>query len=76
MEIITILKSYNLKKITIGVLGGHSALDVCQGATKYGFDTVVVCQKGREKTYEKNIRRRDDGFGGEKGCLGNIILVD
>lgn len=76
MDIKSLLKNYNPKKITIGVLGGHSALDVCQGATKHGFDTVVVCQKGREKTYEKYYRRRDDGFGGEKGCIGNIILVD
>lgn len=76
MNLKDILKNYNQKKITIGVLGGHSALDVCHGATKYGFDTVVVCQKGREKTYEKYYRRRDDGMGGEKGCVGNIILVD
>lgn len=61
----------NNSKITIGVLGGHSALDVCAGATKLGFDTVVVCQKGREKTYEKYYRRR-----GDRGCVGNIILVD
>ncbi len=63
------------KKITIGVLGGHSALDVCQGATKLGFDTVVVCQKGREKTYEKYYKRRTRN-GEEVGCVGNIILVD
>lgn len=63
------------KKITIGVLGGHSALDVCQGATKLGFDTVVVCQKGREKTYEKYFKRRMRN-GEEVGCVGNIIVVD
>ncbi len=64
------------EKITIGVLGGHSALDVCHGATKYGFDTVVVCQKGREKTYKKYYKKRSDKGGGEKGCVGNIIVVD
>lgn len=76
MNLKDVLKDYNPKKITIGVLGGHSALDVCHGATKYGFDTVVVCQKGREKTYEKYYRRRDDGMGGEKGCVGKVILVN
>lgn len=76
MDIKEILKSYNTDKITIGVLGGHSALDVCSGGTKYGFDTIVVCEKGREKTYEKYYRRRDDGQGKEKGCVGNIINVD
>lgn len=72
MNIKKILKDYDRKNITIGVLGGHSALDVCHGATRLGFDTVVVCQKGREKVYEKYYRRRDDG----RGCVGNIILVD
>lgn len=76
MDLQSILKNYNRKKITIGVLGGHSALDVCHGATKYGFDTVVVCQKWREKTYEKYYRRRKDAMGVEKGCVGNIITVD
>lgn len=51
-------------------------MDVCHGANQYGFDTVVVCQKGREKTYAKYYKKRDDGMGGEKGCVGNIILVD
>lgn len=76
MNLKDVLKKYDKKKITIGVLGGHSALDVCHGATKYGFETVVVCQKGREKTYAKYYKKRSDGRGGEKGCVGNIILVD
>ena len=49
-EVRDILSSYNTGKITIGVLGGHSALDVCCGAKKHGFRTVAVCQRGREKT--------------------------
>lgn len=77
-ELAKILKDYKKRgeKVTIGVLGGHSALDVCAGATKMGFDTVVVCQKGREKTYSKYYKRRKVKGGGEKGCVGNIILVD
>ena len=60
-DIANILEEYKgrSEKVTIGVLGGHSALDVCHGATKLGFDTVVVCQKGREKTYEKYYKRRE-----------------
>src|SRR3989338_8773770 len=38
---------------TIAVLGSHSALDVCRGAKDLGFKTLVICQKGREKTYQK-----------------------
>ncbi len=63
-------------KITIGVLGGHSALDVCHGAKKFGFETVVVCQKGREKTFKKYYKTRKNALGGEKGCVDNIIIVD
>ena len=47
------LKKYNHKKIRIGVLGSHSALEIAAGAKQEGFETVVVCQKGRDKTYTK-----------------------
>ena len=36
---------------TIAVLGSHSALDVCRGAKDEGFQTLVIAEKGREKTY-------------------------
>jgi len=70
-QIKEILKKYDKKNIHIGVLGGHSALDVCRGAKKLGFKTVAVCQKGREKTYAKYYKSR-----GKKGCIDKIILVD
>lgn len=66
-----ILEGYDKSDLTIGTLGGHSALDVCKGAKLQGFRTVVVCQKGREKTYEKYYKTRDD-----KGIIDEIILVD
>ena len=58
-------------EITIGVLGGHSALDVCHGAKKHGFKTLAVCQKGRDLTYSKYYKTRDG-----KGCIDEVILVD
>lgn len=67
-----LVESYDKNKITIGVLGGHSALDVCQGAKKYGFKTLAICQKGREKTYSKYYRTRDDG----RGCVDETIVLD
>ena len=70
-QISKILESYDKKNITIGVLGGHSALDVCRGAKLNGFRTVVVCQRGREKTYEKYYKSRDG-----KGVVDEIIVVD
>lgn len=71
-EIQKIVESYDPKHITIGVLGGHSALDVCRGAKKHGFHTLAVCQKEREKTYTKYYRTRDDG----RGCIDTTIVLN
>lgn len=70
-EIQKLIQSYNPDQITIGVLGGHSALDVCRGAKKYGFHTLAVCQAGRDKTYTKYYRTRPDG----RGCVDNTIIL-
>lgn len=53
---------YNPKSIRIGVLGSHSALEIASGAKQEGFETVVVCQKGREKTYSHYYRNIFDNF--------------
>ncbi|MCF7861605.1 DUF1297 domain-containing protein [Candidatus Woesearchaeota archaeon] len=74
-----IIERYDKKNITIGVLGGHSALDVCRGAKLHGFRTVAVCQKGRDKTFSKYYRTRsaDGGINGaRKGIIDEVILVD
>src|SRR4030065_1143649 len=61
-EITEILSGYDLKETTVGVLGSHSALDVCDGAVEEGFRTHAVCQKGREKTYTEYFRaQKEDG---------------
>ena len=70
-QISKILENYNHKSITIGVLGGHSALDVCRGAHSHGFKTVVVAQKGREKTYSKYYKRRE-GI----GFVDDVIVIN
>lgn len=70
-DIATVLKTYDPKNIRIGSLGGHSALDVCRGAKREGFETVVVVQKGREKTYSQYYKTR-----GDKGCVDHVIVVD
>lgn len=50
-EIVKVLEKYDTKGLKIGTIGSHSALDICDGAKEAGLNTVVVCQKGREKTY-------------------------
>ena len=71
-EIQKIVNSYDKNKISIGVLGGHSGLDVCRGAKKHGFKTIAVCQKGREKTYTKYYKTRKDG----RGCIDETIVLN
>ncbi len=51
-----VVLGYNSNEVRIGVLGSHSALEIASGARQEGFETVVVCQKGREKTYTKYYR--------------------
>ena len=48
-----VVRKYDPEKVRIGVLGSHSALEVASGARQEGFETVVVCQKGRDKTYTR-----------------------
>jgi len=80
MDTTKLLEGYDLNNITIGVLGGLSALDVCHGAKKQGFKTVCVARKGREKTYEKFYRSRESQVTSHKsqdiGCIDELIVVD
>ncbi|NLB75423.1 MAG: DUF1246 domain-containing protein, partial [Crenarchaeota archaeon] len=57
-----VLMGYDSTKIRIGVLGSHSALEIASGAKQEGFETVVVCQTGREKTYAQYYRQIFDKF--------------
>src|SRR3990170_5347457 len=52
-EIEQVISDYEIQSMHIGVLGSHSALEIASGARQEGFQTVVVCQKGREKTYTR-----------------------
>jgi len=65
-QIHQVLNDYDPKEIKIGVLGSHSALEMGHGAKQEGFEVVVICQKGREKTYTKHYRNLFD----------HVILLD
>lgn len=70
-DITEILSGYDTSDLRVASLGGHSALDVCRGAKAEGFKTVVVAQRGREKTYERYYKTR-----GDIGCVDEVIVVD
>ncbi len=71
MNTVDLLNGYDLKHLTVGVLGGHSALDCCHGAKKHGFRTLAIAQKGRSKTYDTYYKTR-----GDRGCIDEVIVVD
>jgi 5-formaminoimidazole-4-carboxamide-1-(beta)-D-ribofuranosyl 5'-monophosphate synthetase len=61
-------------KHTISTLGSHSALDVCEGAKREGYNTLVVAQKGREKTYLGPYKSRKRGDR-EIGVVDELLLL-
>lgn len=51
---------------TVVVLGSHSALEVCFGAKKLGLKTLVIVEKGRDKTYARYY----------KNIVDEVLYVD
>ena len=62
-------------KPSIAVLGSHSALDISSGAVEHGMKSIVLCQKGRQHTYEKYYKKRK-ALGQAQGCIDEIALLD
>lgn len=56
---------------SISTLGSHSALDICLGAKKQGFRTIVVAKRGREKTYANYFFSR-----GRVGVVDEVIVLE
>lgn len=52
-EIHAVLDAYGIE-----LVGSHPPLDVCDGVVEEGFSTTVVCQRSRERTYERYFRTR------------------
>ena len=76
-DISSILDNYDLKKVKIGTVASHSALDVFDGAVEEGFRTVAVCQKGREATYARYFRAlRDKNGKALRGSVDEIMLLE
>jgi 5-formaminoimidazole-4-carboxamide-1-(beta)-D-ribofuranosyl 5'-monophosphate synthetase len=63
------------RNFSIATLGSHSALDICEGAKREGIKTIVVCQKGRERTYQRYYSTRERG-GESVGCVDETLLLD
>lgn len=76
-EVLGNLEKYDLKKAKIGVVASHSALDTCDGAVSEGFNTVAVCQKGRENTFARYFKSfRDQNGNCYRGVVDETIMLD
>jgi 5-formaminoimidazole-4-carboxamide-1-(beta)-D-ribofuranosyl 5'-monophosphate synthetase len=52
-EVNNILGRYDNRKITIGTLGSHSALNIFKGAKEEDFNTVCICKEETEIVYKR-----------------------
>lgn len=53
----SLLDGYDPEKLQVAAIASHSALDLFEGATFWGgLPTLALCQKGREKTYQRYPR--------------------
>src|SRR5919109_152871 len=59
-ELNSIVDQYELKNITIGTIGSHSALEIMDGSKDENLRTVCICQKGREVPYLRFKRLTDE----------------
>ncbi|EEB74868.1 formate--phosphoribosylaminoimidazolecarboxamide ligase family protein [Thermococcus sp. AM4] len=75
-EILEILERYDPEKITVGVLGSHSALDIADGAKEEGLPVLVVAQRGRHRTYAEYFRLRKTKDGLTKGFIDEVIILE
>ncbi len=76
-EIQEVLKEYDLESVKLGMIASHSALDICDGAIEEGLKTLVICQKGREKTYNRYfLAERDGNDKLIRGVVDKAIVYD
>lgn len=52
-EINQLIDRYNVKKLTVGTIGSHSALNIFKGAKEEGFRTVCICKEKDLLVYKK-----------------------
>ncbi len=71
-EIQSLLTEYPRPPI-VGAVGSHSALDIADGAVEEGFHTLVLAQKGRDRTYSRYYRTHRDAEGRvTRGCVDEV----
>ncbi|WP_258083228.1 formate--phosphoribosylaminoimidazolecarboxamide ligase family protein [Thermococcus thermotolerans] len=75
-EILGVLESYDPEKITVGVIGSHSALDIADGVREEGLPVLVVAQRGRHRTYAEYFKLRKTRGGLTKGFIDEVMVLE
>ncbi len=75
-EILGILEKYEPERVTVGVIGSHSALDIADGAKEESLPVLVVAQRGRHRTYAEYFKLRKTRDGLTKGFIDEVIVLD
>jgi 5-formaminoimidazole-4-carboxamide-1-(beta)-D-ribofuranosyl 5'-monophosphate synthetase len=61
------------EKTWVAAVGSHSALDIADGAATESLPTLVLAQRGREKTYAQYFRTIRDAHGRRsRGCVDDV----
>lgn len=61
----------------IACVGSHSAIDIADGAVAEGFSSLVLAQRGRERTYAQYFRTIRDAEGHRvRGCVDEVWSYD
>ncbi len=47
------VEEYDFKRLHIATIGSHSALNIFKGAKDEGFSTLCICERGRERVYQR-----------------------
>jgi len=59
-QIAAIVSKDDLKNVTLGTIGSHSALEIMDGAKDENLKTICICQRGRELPYMRFKRLADE----------------
>lgn len=69
--------AYDPDAVKVACVGSHSALDICDGATEEGLKTIVVAQKGRERTFSHYFKTEPRGLDGPaRGIVDDCWVLD
>jgi 5-formaminoimidazole-4-carboxamide-1-(beta)-D-ribofuranosyl 5'-monophosphate synthetase len=72
-ELLAGYRGAKAEEVVVAAIGSHSALDIADGAATEGFRTLLLCARGREKTYAQYYRARRDRSGAlTRGCVDEV----